>query len=62
MRVTKEGIEGAFTSLGLADQELVMQIVANFHYRTRKQNEDGSLGEIRITPGELNDAIAYAML
>ena len=62
MRVTKEGIEGAFASLGVADQELVMQIVANFHYRTRKQNDDGSRGEIKISPGEFNDAIAYALL
>ncbi len=62
MRVTKEGIEGAFASLSVADKELVMQIVANFHYRDGEQNNDGSRGTIKISPGEFNDAIAYALL
>ena len=30
-----------------------------FHYRTGKDNGDGSRGEIKITPKQLKDVLAY---
>jgi hypothetical protein len=44
------------------DKEFIMEIVANFHYRTGFLNPDGSLGIIKITPGELNDILSYSLM
>jgi len=44
------------------DQILVQEIKACFHMRNGKLQEDGSIGEIKITPKELNDALSYILL
>ena len=54
-------MKGCFSDLPEESQELVMVIVSNFHYRTTDKQHDGSLGEIKITLKELNNALAYAM-
>ncbi len=57
----KELIKGNFDSLSDENKEYVMELVAYFHYRTGKSNPDGSLGEIRITLGELNNLLAFVI-
>lgn len=57
----KQLMEDKFNSLTEEEKEFVMEIVACFMYRTGKKQHDGSLGEIEITPKELNDALAYAI-
>lgn len=55
--------ENKLQSLNERDQEHVQWMVAQFHYRTGNVgNHDGSMGEIKITPKELRDALAAAML
>ncbi|MBT7928476.1 hypothetical protein HN682_00970 [Candidatus Peregrinibacteria bacterium] len=54
--------KGSFDSLSKRNQEVVMEIVANFHIRNGKEHDDGSKGDITITPGEMNDIIAYSLL
>lgn len=52
---------GEFDKLCDIDRELVMKIVANFHFRDGKRYDDGSMGTIYISPKQLNDCIAHAM-
>ena len=40
----------------------IMEIVANYHWRNGKQHNDGSRGEIRMSPKELRDLLAYMSL
>lgn len=47
-----------FEGLNDSDKELIMRIVANFHVRNGADNYDGSMGEIVITPGQFNRALA----
>lgn len=44
------------------DQEIIKEIVANFHYRDGKKHEDGSWGTIEITPKEFMDCLAYLLV
>jgi len=39
----------------------VVGLVANFHYRDGTKNPESPRGTIHITPGNLNDLLAYAM-
>lgn len=39
----------------------IMEIVANFHIRNGVKQPDFSMGEIKITPGQLNDCLAYML-
>lgn len=43
-------------------KENLKKILSNFHLRNGKQQKDGSLGEIQITPGEFRDALFSAYL
>jgi hypothetical protein len=52
---------GAFDSLGDQSKEFVMECVACFHYRNGYINHDNSMGEVKITPKELNDILAYGL-
>lgn len=52
---------GMFDRLTEETKIIVMEIVACFHCRTGINQIDGSRGEIRITPKEMNDMIAYAL-
>ncbi len=61
--------KGVFDSLSKRNQETVMQMVGNFHYRTGTKNadgsvkhEDGSWGDIKITHKQMNDILAYALI
>lgn len=40
-------------------QETIQEAVANFHYRDGKKHDDGSMGTIVITPGQLRDLLAW---
>jgi hypothetical protein len=51
--------EGHFDRLDEEAKELVMKAVAEFHYRNGVKHPDGSMGEISISPGQLNDVLAY---
>ena len=51
--------EGSFTLIPEEQKEIVRELVACYHYRTGKANSDGSRGEINISPGQINDIIAY---
>ena len=57
--IVKKVLVGAFEKLDGQKKELVMEIVAHFHYRDGKRQPDGSMGSIEISPGELRDCIAY---
>lgn len=39
----------------------ILEIVANFHIRNGVKHPDFSMGEIKITPGEFNDCLAYML-
>ena len=40
-------------------KEVILEVMADFHIRNGVKNIDGSLGEIKITPKQLRDALAY---
>lgn len=48
-----------FEELPPGDQRVVQEVVAHFHVRNSVRHEDGSVGEIIITPAEFRDALAY---
>lgn len=52
----------SFDLLTQPEKEIVMGIVADYHYRTRVTHDDGSLGEINITPKEFNNVLAKVIL
>jgi hypothetical protein len=54
-------ISGSFDRLSELEKEFVMELVANFHYRNGVKHDDGSMGEIIITPRQMNDCIAFAI-
>ena len=60
-RIEKQHLDRLFDQLSEDEQDVVVEIAGNFHYRTRMTHPDGSLGVIKITPGELRDALAYAL-
>ena len=47
-----------FAKLSEPDKKRVMEIVAQYHYRTGEAHNDGSRGVIKITPGEFNNVLA----
>lgn len=57
----REEIKGHFDECTEEEKELVMGIVARFHYRNGTHHEDGSRGDIDITRNKLNDALAYTL-
>lgn len=50
-----------FEGLDNPSKELVLEIVAGFNYRNGMHHDDGSRGEIKISPGQFNDALATAI-
>lgn len=60
--ITGYNIAGCFNKLSDKDQDYIMNIVASFHYRNGVKHGDGSRGTVMISPGELNDVIAYTMI
>lgn len=57
----KELGEGCFDTFLPVFQELIKEIVSCFHYRNGMENDDGSLGQIKISPKELRDMLSYAV-
>ena len=55
----EKDIKGMFSAVSGDNKQKIMEIVANFHIRTGVHNPDSSLGEIKITPGQFNDCLAY---
>lgn len=55
-------IKGAFDTLPEDQKELVMEVVANFHYRNGKLHPDGSMGTVNITNRQFNDCLAAMLL
>jgi len=51
-----------FEDLPEASQEQIMYIASLFHIRNRTQHADGSLGEVRITIKQLNQALTEAYI
>ena len=51
-----------FNLLDEHDKNLIMECASFFHYRTGKENDDGSMGIIDITPGMFKDILAYAII
>jgi len=59
MAVTIENMKDSFDQLDVRqDKLLIQEVVSMFHYRNGTRNPDGSMGEIRITPKQLRDALA----
>ena len=54
-------MEGEFDKLSPEEQEFVMEIKGNFHYRNGHTYPDGSMGSIDISPKQLNNALAYVL-
>ncbi len=52
---------GMFETADEESRELIMEIVACFHFRNGFKNEDGSRGEIDISPKQLRDILAYML-
>jgi membrane-anchored protein YejM (alkaline phosphatase superfamily) len=52
----------SFSKLNNLEQVFIMEIVAQYHYRTGVKQKDGSMGEIVITLNELNNTLAYCYL
>ena len=62
-RYSRKNIKGAFERItSELDRDMVMMVKAQFHYRNGKKHKDGSMGEIKISPGELNDALSFVIL
>mgnify|MGYP001091534817 CR=1 FL=1 len=57
----KHTIEGCFDMAGPATQGTVEVIATAYHVQNGKQNNDGSAGEIRISPAEFNDLLVYLL-
>lgn len=55
----EKDMKDAFDSAPENIREIVMEIVANFHYRDGKPHEDGSKGTVRISPKQFNDCLAF---
>jgi hypothetical protein len=53
--------DGSFDLMSDSDKDIVMRLVAPFHFRTGLNNTDGSMGSIHISPGRLRDILAYAL-
>jgi hypothetical protein len=49
-----------FEDLHEATQEQIMLIASMFHIRNRTKHADGSLGEVRITIKQFNEALTQA--
>jgi hypothetical protein len=61
--ITPMHIAGAFEEVSEPDvQNFIYSIAAEFQYKNGKVNPDGSLGEIKISPKAMVDALAYAYL
>ena len=54
--------EGWFQQAGPHTKGLVAGIVASYVLRTGRKHNDGSIGEVRITPLELHDLLTYVMV
>ncbi len=52
-------IKGAFGSLNKDKQQIVMEIVANFHYQNGSNHFEGF---VEITLEELNDCLAQCLI
>jgi len=57
----KAMIEGMLPSAGPMTKGTVVEIVSAYHLRTGKFNNDGSVGEIKISPLELSNLLVYVM-
>jgi len=58
----EKDISGSMVILPEHEKELIMEIIANFHLRNGvKHSEDESLGEIRITPVQLANCLAWCL-
>lgn len=55
-------IDGIFSSIPFALQAPVQEMVAPYHVKNGKKNNDGSVGEIRISPKQLRDLLAFVIL
>jgi len=55
-------IKGSFGDLSDVQKELVMEVVANFHFRDGVHNPDGSMGTVKITNWQFNDCLAFMIL
>jgi hypothetical protein len=53
--------DGLFDSMSGSEKDIVMSLVAPFHFRTGLKNMDGSMGSINISPGHLRDVLSYAL-
>lgn len=54
-------IRDAFDKLGERRQQIVKEIVANFHYTNGNYNLDNSKRGIKISSEQLNDYLAYCL-
>ena len=52
---------GSFDSISTPDQYMVKVLVATYHLRNGTKNIDGSMGTIRISPGQLRELLAYCI-
>lgn len=50
------------TVLDSFERKKVKKFVSAYHIRNSVKHEDGSIGEIKITPMELNDLLAYFLM
>jgi hypothetical protein len=52
-------IDGAWDKLAPKDQEPILEILAQFHFRDGKKYDDGSMGTVYISPKQFRDLLAW---
>lgn len=57
----KDECAGKFDQCDPVTRELVLELLAGYHYRNRVRHPDGSMGEIHITPAEMRDLLAFVI-
>lgn len=52
---------GYFDKITDREKQIVLEIVSKYHYRTGSIQEDGSMGDVKITHDQLRDELAFVI-
>lgn len=58
----RQDIEGCADKIEGQTSEDIKWMASHFYIRNGVRHEDGSMGTVRMTPGDLRNLIAYAIL
>lgn len=57
----KPDIAGAFSSASEQTKAFVHEITADFYYRDGTKHVDGSMGSVKMSPGQIRDCLAFSI-